>query len=163
MTFNPSLHVYTTVLDYILSNKATAAAIKPANINRYDQVRVKQQWKQNLAPADLPDLIFQQIGFTRNHRASGGATVELYDFQATITTNAWHLESAIIAHDIMDWLYDGQDNGQLCGLDWGENRGWYKCEILPMRVVNHMDTNRNLSGFVYAINFNIQLDAQRGF
>ena len=155
---NPSLHVYTTTLDYILSNKEIAAAIRPANITRYDKPGIKRLFKQDISPADLPDLIFQQTGFVPNRRSSS-ERVEQYDFQATITTGEWDLKHAAIAHVLIDWLYGGNDSGRMCGLDWGEDKGFFKCEVLPMQIANHMPTNRNLSGFVYAVYFNIQLSA----
>ena len=159
---NPSLHVYTTTLDYILSNKEIAAAIKPANITRYDKPsNPKRLFKQDISPADLPDLIFQQTGFVPNRR-SQCERVEQYDFQATITTGEWDLKQAAIAHVMVDWLYSGNDSGRLCGLDWGENRCFFKCEVLPMQIANYMPTSRNLSGFVYAVYFNIQLSAYTG-
>jgi len=158
---NASLHVYTTTLDYILSNETIASAIKPANITRYDRPGIKRLFKQDISPADLPDLIFQQTGFVPNRR-SQCERVEQYDFQATITTNEWDLKGATIAHTLIDWLYGGNDSGRLCKLFWGERRVFFKCEVLPMQIANHMTTNRNLSGFVYAVFFNIQLSTFSG-
>jgi len=158
MAFSPTQHIYTTVIEDILSNAKIAATFKPANIVRYDQSNVRFPFKPDAAPADLPELILQMNGITRNRRGSGSVWVEQYDFQATITTNKWHLGQADIAQELMDWQWE-LNSGRGCGLDWSENRSWFKCEVLPMQIANHMPTNRNLSGFVYAVYFNIQLNA----
>jgi len=156
---NPSLHVYTTTLDFIMSNETIAAAIKPVNITRYDDPkRVNQLWKPSLAPADLPDFIFQQIGFAKN-RHSSHEHVEQYDFQAVITTSEWKISHAYIPHAMIDWIYTANQTGRMHKLDWGQYRRFYKTEVLPMQIANYRPENRNLQGFVYAFTFNVQLSA----
>ena len=162
MSFSPSKQVYSMVMEYILSNADIAKTFKPVNITRYDKPsHNKYPFKQELSPADLPDLIVQLLGVVPN-RQSSGQYVEIYNFQATITTNDWTLEQATIAHVLMDWLIEANYN-MMNGVDFGEGYAFFKTEMLPMQVLNHMpDRNRNLSGHVYAVFFNIQVSRPRG-
>ena len=162
MTNNPSKQVYSVVMDYILSNAEIAATFKPVNITRYDKpTHNKFPFKQDLTPADLPDLVLQLTGATPN-RHSSCEYVEIFNFQATVTTGNWTLDQAAIAHVLMDWLIEGNYN-LMNGIDFGEGYEFFKCEVMPMQIANHMpDRNRNLSGFVYAIYFNIQISRPRG-
>jgi hypothetical protein len=49
------------------------------------------------------------------------------------------------------------------GVDFGEGYNFFKCEVMPMQIANNMpDRNRNLSGFVYAVYFNVQVSRPRG-
>jgi hypothetical protein len=147
---------------YILSNTEIAAAFKPVNITRYDTpTHNKFPFKHELAPADLPDLNVQLTGTTPN-RHSSCEYVEIYNFQATITTGGWTLDQAAIAHVLMDWLIESNDN-MMHDIDLGEGYNFFKCEVMPMQIANQMpDRNRNLSGFVYAVFFNIQVSRPRG-
>ena len=162
MSSSPSKQVYGVVMDYILSNADIAKTFKPMNITRYDKpTHNKYPFKQDLAPADLPDLILQLTSVVPN-RHSSGEYVEIYNFQATITTGDWTLEQSVIAHVLMDWLIEANYN-MMNGTDFGEDYYFFKTEMLPMQVVNYMpDKNRNLSGHVYAIFFNIQVKRPRG-
>jgi cell division protein YceG involved in septum cleavage len=148
-------------MEYILSNAEIAKTFKPVNITRYDKpVNNKYPYKQELMPADLPDLIVQLNGMVPN-RNSSCDYVEIYNFQATITTGAWNLDQSTTAHALMDWLIEGNNNMQ--GLDWGEGYHFFKVEVLPMQIANVMpDKNRNLSGFVYAVFFNVQVSRAKG-
>ena len=149
-------------MDYILSNAEIAKAFKPVNITRYDTpTHNKFPFKQDLAPADLPDLVVQLIGVTPN-RHSSCEYIEIYNFQATMTTGGWTLDQATIAHIFIDWLIEGNYN-MMHGIDFGEGYNFFKCEVMPMQIANQMpDRNRNLSGFVYAIYFNVQVSRPKG-
>jgi len=162
MTNSPSKQVYGAVMEYILSNAEIAKAFKPVNITRYDApTHNKFPFKQDLVPADLPDLVMQPTGFVSN-RHSSCEYIEVYNFQATITTNGWTLDQSIIAHNLFDWLIESNYN-MMGGIDFGEGYNFFKCEVMPTQIANHMpDRNRNLSGFVYAIYFNIQVSRPRG-
>ena len=141
-------------MEYILLNTDIVSTFKPVN-NRYS-------YKQELMPADLPELILQLNNVTPN-RHSSGEYVEIYQFQATITTGAWNLDQSFIAHVLIDWLIEGNHN-LMNGIDFGEDYNFYKIEVLPMQIANAMaDKNRNLSGFVYGVFFNIQVSRPRGF
>jgi len=159
---NPSKQVYSAVMEYILSNTEIANTFKPVNITRYDApTHNKFPFKQELAPADLPDLVVQLIGVTPN-RHSSCEYIEIYNFQATITTGGWTLNQSAIAHVLMDWLIEGNYN-MMNGINFGEGYNFFKCEVMPTQIANQMpDRNRNLSGFVYAIYFNIQVSRPRG-
>lgn len=159
---NPSKQVYSAVMAYILSNAEIAQTFKPVNITRYDTpTHNKFPFKQELVPADLPDLIVQLTGTTPN-RHSSCEYVEIYNFQATITTGGWTLDQAAIAHVLMDWLIESNYN-MMHDIDLGEGYNFFKCEVMPMQIANQMpDRNRNLSGFVYAVFFNIQVSRPRG-
>jgi hypothetical protein len=162
MTKNPSKQVYSAVMDYIMLNAEIAKTFKSVNITRYDKpTHNKYPFKQDLAPADLPDLILQLIGTTPN-RHSSCDYVEIFNFQATITTGDWTLDQAAIVHVLMDWLIESNYN-VLQGVDLGEGYDFFKCEVMSMQSANQMpDRNRNLSGFVYAVYFNIQVSRPRG-
>jgi len=55
------------------------------------------------------------------------------------------------------------NDNMMNGLDFGEWYNYFKVEVLPMQIANAMaDKNRNLSGFVYAIFFNVQVSRPRG-
>jgi len=159
---NPSKQIYSAVMDYILSNADIAGTFKPVNIVRYDKLgNNRYPYKQELMPADLPELILQLTGMMPN-RHSSSEYVEIYQFQATITTNAWNLDQSVAAHVLIDWLIDGNYN-MMDGIDFGEGYNFYKIEVLPMQIANAMaDKNRNLSGFVYAVFFNVQVSRPRG-
>jgi hypothetical protein len=159
---NPSKQIYGVVMEYILSHAVIADTFKPVNIVRYDKPATKRYpYKQELAPADLPELILQLTGMTPN-RHSSCEYVEIYQFQATITTNAWNLDQSVAAHVLIDWLIDGNQN-MMNGIDFGEGYNFYKIEVLPMQIANAMaDKNRNLSGFVYGVFFNVQVSRPRG-
>jgi hypothetical protein len=161
MTKNPSKQVYSAVMEYILSNAEIAKTFKPVNITRYDKpTHNKYPFKQDLAPADLPDLIVQLLGTVPN-RHSSCDYVEIFNFQATITTGDWTLDQASIVHVLMDWLIESNYN-VLQGVDLGEGYDFFKCEVMSMQSANQMpDRNRNLSGFVYAVFFNIQVSRPR--
>jgi hypothetical protein len=158
---NPSKQVYKATAEYILSNAEIAKTFKTVNITRYDApTHNKFPFKQELAPADLPDFVLQLTGAVPN-RQSSCEYVEIYNFQATITTNGWTLDQASIAHELMDWLIDSNYN-MMNGIDFGEGYNFFKCEVMAMQSANHMpERNRNLSGFVYAILFNIQVSRMR--
>ena len=101
---SPSKQVYSAVMEYILSNAEFASAFKPVNITRYDKpTHNKFPFKPELVPADLPDLVFQPLGSTSN-RHSSCEYVEIYNFQATITTNDWTLDQSLLAHMLIDWI-----------------------------------------------------------
>jgi hypothetical protein len=157
MTTNPSKQVYRAAMEYILSNADITKTFKPVNITRYDSpTHNKFPFKPELFPADLPDLVVQLIGVTPN-RHSSCEYIEIYNFQATITTGDWTLDQAAVAHLVIDWLIEGNYN-MMHGVDFGEGYNFFKCEVMPMQIANQMpDRNRNLSGFVYAIYFNIQV------
>ena len=161
MKNSPSKQVYRAVIEYMLSNAEIAKTFKPVNITRYDApTHNKFPFKQELFPADLPDLIVQLIGVTPN-RQSSCEYIEIYNFQATVTTNGWTLDQAAIAHVLMDWMVESNYN-LMTGVDLGEGYRFFKCEVMPMQIANHMpDKNRNLSGFVYAVYFNIQVSRPR--
>jgi len=160
-TFNPSKKISSVVMDYILSNEEIADTFKPVNIIRYDKPsNNRYPYKQELMPADLPELILQLNNVTPN-RHSSGEYVEIYQFQATITTNAWNLDQSAAAHVLLDWLIEGNHN-MMNGIDFGEGYHFYKIEVMPMQIANAMaDKNRNLSGFVYGVFFNIQVSRPR--
>jgi len=162
MKKNPSKQVYSVVMEYILSNADIADTFKPVNITRYDTpTHNKYPFKQDLAPADLPDLIVQLTGSVPN-RHSSCEYVEIYNFQATVTTGDWTLDQASVAHVLMDWLIEGNYN-LMNGINFGEGYEFFKCEVMSMQTANQMpDRNRNLSGHVYAIYFNIQVSRPRG-
>ena len=89
-------------MEYILSNAEIAGTFKPVNIVRYDKPgNNRYPFRQELAPADLPELILQLTNVTPN-RHSSGDYVEIYQFQATITTNAWNLDQSVAAHVLID-------------------------------------------------------------
>ena len=159
---NPSKQIYSVAMDYILSNAEIARTFKPVNIIRYDKPsNNRYPFRQELAPADLPELILQLTNVTPN-RHSSSEYVEIYQFQATITTNAWNLDQSVAAHVLIDWLIDGNYN-MMNGVDFGEGYEFFKVEVLPMQIANAMaDKNRNLSGFVYGVFFNIQVSRPRG-
>jgi hypothetical protein len=159
---NPSKQIYSVVMEYILSNTTIAGTFKAANIIRYDKPSNNRfPYKQELMPADLPELILQLNNVTPN-RHSSGEYVEIYQFQATITTSAWNLDQSVVAHVLIDWLIDGNHN-MMDGIDFGEGYEFYKIEVLPMQIANAMaDKNRNLSGFVYGVFFNVQISRPRG-
>ena len=161
MSSNPSKQIYSAVMEYILSNAGIANTFKPVNIVRYDKPSSNRYpYKQELMPADLPELILQLTGMIPN-RHSSCEYVEIYQFQATITTNAWNLDQSVAAHVLIDWLIDGNRN-MMNGIDFGEGYEFFKVEVLPMQIANAMaDKNRNLSGFVYAVYFNIQVSRPR--
>ena len=160
-TKNPSKQVYSAVMEYILSNAEIANTFKPVNITRYDApTHNKFPFKQDLVPADLPDLVVQLLGFVPN-RHSSCEYIEIYNFQATITTNGWTLDQSTIAHMLCDWLIESNYN-MMQNVDFGEGYNFFKCEVMPTQIANQMpDRNRNLSGFVYAIHFNIQVSRGR--
>ena len=160
-TFNPSKKISSVVMDYILSNEEIADTFKPVNIIRYDKpTNNRYPYKQELMPADLPEVILQLNNVTPN-RHSSGEYVEIYQFQATITTNAWNLDQSAAAHVLLDWLIEGNHN-MMNGIDFGEGYHFYKIEVMPMQIANAMaDKNRNLSGFVYGVFFNIQVSRPR--
>ena len=162
MIKSPSKQVYSAVMEYILSNAEFAGAFKPVNITRYDKpTHNKFPFKQDLAPADLPDLVWQPLGSTSN-RHSSCEYIEIYNYQATITTNDWTLDQSLLAHVLIDWMIEGNYN-MMNGVDFGEGYNFFKCEVMPMQIANNMpDRNRNLSGFVYAVYFNIQVSRPRG-
>jgi len=158
---NPSKQIYSAVMDYILSNVKIAATFKPVNITRYDKpTHNKFPFKQDLAPADLPDLVLQLLGTTPN-RHSSCEYIEIFNFQATITTGDWTLDQAAIVHVLLDWMIDANSN-MMNGIDFSEGYQFFKCEVMPMQVANKMpERNRNLSGHVYAVYFNIQVSRPR--
>ena len=161
MVTNPSKQVYGKVMEYILSNAEIANAFKTVNITRYDTpTHNKFPFKQDLAPADLPDLIVQLLGVSPD-RHSSCEYIEIFNFQATITTGDWKLDQATIAHQLMDWMIEGNYN-LMNGIDFGEGYSFFKCEVQPMQIANQMPTNRNLSGHVYAVFFNVQVSRPRG-
>ena len=159
---NPSKQIYSAVMEYILSNAVIANTFKPVNIVRYDKPgNNRYPYKQELMPADLPELILQITGVTPN-RHSSCDYVEIYQFQATITTASWNLDQSVAAHVLIDWLIDG-NHTMMDGVDLGEGYEFFKIEVLPMQIANAMaDKNRNLSGFVYAVHFNVQVSRPRG-
>jgi hypothetical protein len=159
---NPSKQIYSVVMDYLLSNADIAKTFKPVNIIRYDKPSTNRYpYKQELLPADLPELILQIIGVTPN-RHSSCEYVEIYQFQATVTTNAWNLDQSVAAHVLIDWLIEGNHN-MMNGGNFGEGYNFYKIEVLPMQIANAMvERNRNLSGFVYGVFFNVQVSRPRG-
>ena len=161
MTKNPSKQIYGVVMEYILSNAEITGTFKPVNIIRYDKPStLRYPYKQELMPADLPELILQLNNVMPN-RHSSGEYVEIYQFQATITTSAWNLDQSVAAHVLIDWLIDGNYN-MMDGGDFGEGYNFYKIEVLPMQIANAMpDKNRNLSGFVYGVFFNVQVSRPR--
>ena len=159
---NPSKQIYSAVMEYILSNTVIANTFKPVNIVRYDKPgNNRYPYKQELMPADLPELVLQITGVTPN-RHSSCEYVEIYQFQATITTGAWNLDQSVAAHVLIDWLIDGNHH-MMNGIDLGEGYNFYKIEVLPMQIANAMaERNRNLSGFCYAVIFNVQVSRPRG-
>ena len=137
MTNNPSKQVYSAVMDYILSNAEIAGTFKAVNITRYDTpTHNKYPFKQELAPADLPDLIVQLTGCVSN-RHSSCEYIEIYSFQATITTGDWTLDQATTAHVLMDWMIEGNYN-LMNGIDFGEGYNFFKCEVMPMQIANQI-------------------------
>ena len=160
--FNPDKLVYGAVMEYILSNKFLAKTFKETNITRYDAPTHNQfPHKKSLSPADCPELILQILGYTSNLNSSSGY-IDIYNFQATITTSAWTLDDAPIARILRDWLIESNHNPYMHGYNWGEHMGFVKCEVLPTQMANSSAELRNLSGWMYAVYFNIQVDRSIG-
>jgi uncharacterized protein YggL (DUF469 family) len=114
----------------------------------------RQRWQFSVAKSN-------ESRCDRN-RHSSCDYVEIYNFQATITTGDWTLDQAAIVHVLMDWLIESNYN-VMQGVELGEGYDFFKCEVMSMQSANQMpDRNRNLSGFVYAVFFNIQVSRPRG-
>jgi len=161
-TFNPSKQVYSAVMEYILSNATLAKTFKPQNITRYDMpTHNRFPHKQSIAPADLPELIVQMLGRTTNRQSTCGY-IEIYNFQATITTDDWTLNQATIAHTLDEWLIASNNSIFWHNYQWQGEYAFMKCEVLPMQMANQSAQNRNLSGWMYAVFFNIQVSRPQG-